>query len=193
MTQLRRIAVAALVLIASAAAYLGVQYLAGNVHEVIAGQFYRSGQLSSARLADVIERHGIKTVLNLRGESQRPWYRQEVATTERLGARHVDFRMSAARHMSVAEIEQLVTVMREAPKPLLVHCEGGADRTGLAAVLYLQQIAGVHEDVAELQLSPLFGHIGIASLFAAHAMDESWENFEAARDIEAEEPLLAWR
>jgi protein tyrosine/serine phosphatase len=190
MTQLRRIALAALVLIACAAAHLGVQYLAGNVHEVIARQFYRSGQLSSARLADVIERYGIKTVLNLRGESQRPWYREEVATTERLGARHVDFRMSAARQMSVAEIEQLVTVMREAPKPLLVHCEGGADRTGLAAVLYLQQIAGVHEDVAELQLSPLFGHIGMTSLFAAHAMDESWERFEEARDIEADELLL---
>jgi len=184
MTLLRRIALAAFVMVASAAAYLGVQYLTGNVHEVIAGQFYRSGQLSPAKLATVIERYGIKTVLNLRGESRRPWYRDEVATSQRLGVRHVDFRMSAATQMSVAEIEELVAVMRDAPKPLLVHCEGGADRTGLAAVIYLQQIAGVQEDVAEYQLSPLFGHIGITNPFAAHAMDESWEKFEDARGIE---------
>ena len=191
MTLLRRIALAVFVVVASAAAYLGVQYLTGNVHEVIAGQFYRSGQLSSAGLADVIERYGIKTVLNLRGESQRPWYRDEVAATEKMGARHVDFRMSAASALSVAEIEALVTVMRDAPKPLLVHCEGGADRSGLAAVIYLQQIAGVNEDVAELQLSPFFGHIGFMRPFAAHAMDESWEKFEEARGIELDEPLLA--
>lgn len=184
MTLLRRIALTVFVIVASAGAYLGIQYLTGNVHEVIAGQFYRSGQLSSAKLAAVIERYGIRTVLNLRGESKRPWYLNEVATTERLGARHVDFRMSAAKQMSVAEIDQLVSLMRDAPKPLLIHCEGGADRTGLAAVIYLQQIAGVHEDVAEYQLSPLFGHIGITNPFAAHAMDESWEKFEEARGIE---------
>ena len=184
MTLLRRIVLAVFVVVAAPAAYLGVQYLTGNVHEVIAGQFYRSGQLSSAKLADVIERYGIKTVLNLRGESRRPWYRNEVEATEKMGARHVDFRMSAASELSVGEIEKLVAVMRNAPKPLLVHCEGGADRSGLAAVIYLQQIAGVNEDVAELQLSPIFGHIGIMNPFAAHAMDESWEKFEEARGIE---------
>lgn len=181
----RRTAVTAAALVVAAGAYLGLQYLTGNVHEVIAGEFYRSGQLSGGGFSDVIERYRIKTVLNLRGESHRPWYKDEVAATERLGVRHIDFKMSALRELTLPETRKLVAIMRAAPKPLLIHCEGGADRSGLAAVLYLQQIAGVNEDIAELQLSPYYGHFGLAWLSGAHAMDESWEKFEDANGIEA--------
>jgi len=182
---LRRIAVLIAVLFVAASAWLGVQYLTGNVHEVIAGQFYRSGQLSGNGFAEVIERYKIKTVLNLRGESHRQWYQDEVAATTRLGVRHIDFKMSALKELTLDETKQLIAVMRDAPKPLLIHCEGGADRSGFAAVLYLQQIAGINEDIAELQLSPYFGHFGIEWLNGAHAMDESWEKFEDANGIEA--------
>lgn len=47
--------------------------------------------------------------------------------------------------------------MRDAPKPILVHCLSGADRTGLASVMYSQQIANMKEDVAGRQLSFAFG------------------------------------
>ncbi|MDB5552845.1 MAG: tyrosine/serine protein phosphatase [Rhizobium sp.] len=185
MKRLRRIVILSLVLFVATGAWLGVQYLAGNVHEVIAGQFYRSGQLSGAGFAEVIERYKIKTVLNLRGESHRQWYKDEVAATTRLGVRHVDFQMSALKELTLDETKQLVAVMRDAPKPRLIHCEGGADRSGFAAVLYLQQIAGINEDIAELQLSPYFGHFGISWLTGTQAMDESWEKFEDENGIEA--------
>jgi len=184
--RIHRFAVTLVAFLVVAGGYLGVQYLAGNVHEVIAGQFYRSGQLSGTHLAGVIERYQIKTVLNLRGASTRPWYVDEVATTQRLGVTHLDFKMSALKELSLAETQRLVAVMRDAPKPLLIHCEGGSDRSGLAAVLYLQQIAGVNEDIAELQLSPFYGHIGLPWLVGAYAMDESWEKFEDANGIEAQ-------
>lgn len=185
MKRLRRLAIVVASLVVAAGAYLGLQYLTGNVHEVIAGEFYRSGQLSGSRLATAIERYDIKTVINLRGESQRQWYRDEVATTTRLGVGHIDFKMSASRKLDKPEMARLLTLMKEAPKPLLIHCEGGADRTGLASVLYLQQLAGINEDIAELQLSPFFGHFGIAWLTGSYAMDETWENFEDANGIEA--------
>ena len=180
-----RLALTALALVLACGAHLALQYLAGNVHEVIAGEFYRSGQLSGEGFTSVIERYRIRTVLNLRGESPRQWYKDEIAATEHLGVRHIDFRMSALRELTLPEIRRLVAVMRAAPKPLLIHCEGGADRSGLASVLYLQQIAGVNEDIAELQLSPYYGHFGLQWLSGAHAMDESWERFEDANGIEA--------
>jgi protein tyrosine/serine phosphatase len=68
--------------------------------------------------------------------------------------------------------------MRDAPKPILIHCQAGADRTGLVSVLYLQQIAGIDEETAEEQLSVRFGHIGIPYLSSTFAMDRSWENLE---------------
>ena len=185
MKRVRRFTAICLMLLIAGGAYLGVQYLTGNIHEVIAGEFYRSGQLSGTKLAGAIERYQIKTVLNLRGDSQRKWYQDEVATTKRLGVQHINFQMSARRTLTAEQTQQLLEIMRTAPKPLLIHCEGGADRTGLASVLYMQQIAGVNEDVAELQLSPLFGHLNIPWLSGFDAMHETWKNYETANNIEA--------
>lgn len=165
--------------------YLGALHVSGNFHEVVRGQFYRSGQLSPAALGRYIDRYGIRTVINLRGSaSERSWYQQEVATTLAHQAEHVDFRMSAGRKLSFQESLQLVALMREAKGPILVHCRGGSDRSGLASLLYLQQIAGVDEETAEWQLSPLFGHINLPFLYA-YAMDESWEDFEKAIGLDS--------
>lgn len=56
-------------------------------------------------------------------------------------------------------------------KPALVD-------TGLAAMLYLQQIAGIDEEISERQLSVRYGHIGLPYISAAFAMNESWEILE---------------
>ena len=76
------------------------------------------------------------------------------------------------------EIVRLVALMRDAPKPLLIHCRAGADRSGLAASLYLAAIDGAGEERAEAQLSFRFGHIGIPWLSETYAMDETWEALE---------------
>ncbi|SMF39165.1 Protein tyrosine/serine phosphatase [Xaviernesmea oryzae] len=157
--------------------YLGVLQLTGNFHEVLPGQLYRSAQPSPGALADYLTRYGIKTVINLRGESQRTWYKDEVAVTRRLDVQHIDFRMSAGRELTNEESERLIAILRDAPKPILIHCLAGADRTGLASVIYLQQIANVGEEMAELQLSLIYGHVGLPFL-RAYAMDETWEGLE---------------
>ncbi len=164
--------------------YVGVLHLTGNFHEVIAGQFYRSGQLSAAALSEEVRRYGIKTVINLRGSSPRQWYTDEVAEAKQLGITHIDFKMSARKQLTLDKVKTLIALMRDAPKPLLIHCQGGADRSGLAAVIYMNQIAGQNEDLAELQLSPLFGHFGIPYVTGAYEMDRTWENLEVAYGIE---------
>ena len=63
-------------------AYDGLLIFSGNFHEVVPGQFYRSAQLSGERLGAEIDRYGIKTVINLRGENpDKGWYVDEVSAT----------------------------------------------------------------------------------------------------------------
>jgi protein tyrosine/serine phosphatase len=160
-------------------AYLGCVILSGNFHTVVAGEFYRSAQLTPQRLETYQQLYGIRTIVNLRGANpQSTWYREEVAAAQRLGVAHIDFRMSAKRRFSVDQAQDLLALLKTAPKPILVHCTSGADRSGLIAALYLAGANGAGEHEAEGQLSIRFGHIGIPFVSRAYAMDESWEAFE---------------
>ena len=160
-------------------AYLGFLQLSGNFHTVIDGELYRSAQPTAGQIEDSARRYGIQTIVNLRGASDdASWYADEVATAKRLGINHMDFRMLASRQLTAQEAEVLVAMLRDAPKPILIHCRGGADRTGLASVLYSQRIAGIPTSKAEQQLALYFGHVGVPMLSAAYAMDLTWEMLE---------------
>ena len=61
-------------------------FLGTNLHAVIPGELYRSAQLSPAQLAEVVQRLGIRTVINLRGCCEGfDWYEQERRTLQVLG------------------------------------------------------------------------------------------------------------
>ncbi|WP_137130372.1 tyrosine-protein phosphatase [Rhizobium sp. FY34] len=174
----KRAALSALGLVLALGLYLGYLQLSGNFHEILPGKFYRSAQLSSEDLGRAIDTYHIKTVINLRGTNTgHSWYDDEVAVTQAHGAKHIDFGISALKELTPEKSMALVALMRDAEGPLLIHCRGGADRTGLASVMYLQQIAGVDEETAEWQLTPLYGHINLPFL-GAYAMDDTWEQFE---------------
>lgn len=170
----------ALILItAIGGAYLGYLQWSGNFHPVINGELYRSAQPTPEQLSEYVRAYGIRSVVNLRGSNPNSaWYREEVATAAALGLVHTDFAMSARRILSASDKDKLLAILRDAPKPLLIHCEAGADRSGLAAALYLAAIRGSSEDVAARQLSFRFGHIGLPYLSQAYPMDQSWRNFE---------------
>ncbi|NTE32221.1 dual specificity protein phosphatase family protein [Agrobacterium tumefaciens] len=163
----------------AAGGYLLAIQLLGNFHEVVAGQLYRSNQPSSEQLVRYTRDHGIKTVINLRGENEsEDWYKDEIKTSRELGLTHIDFGMSARHELDMTKVNQLVAIMRDAPKPILIHCKSGADRTGLATPLYLGRVAYLGEKAAESQLSVRYGHIGIPYLSETYAMDQTWENVE---------------
>ncbi|TCT37824.1 protein tyrosine/serine phosphatase [Martelella mediterranea] len=162
----------------AAGTYLGGLQLTGNFHEVKAGELYRSAQPDAADLKRYINDYGIKTVINLRGAKPgKDWYEAEISESAALAVNHVDFHMSDRTVLSTERSRELIGLMRDAPKPILIHCRSGADRTGLASVMYLQQLGGVGEERAEWQLSPLYGHIGIP-VIGPYAMDQTWENME---------------
>ena len=74
--------------------------------------------------------------------------------------------------------DQLLDIMKNAPKPILIHCKAGADRSGIVSAIYGRAVAGWSEESAERQLSVYFGHIGIPYLSSTYALDESWEKLE---------------
>jgi protein tyrosine/serine phosphatase len=159
--------------------YLAVLHYNGNFHAVVDGELYRSAQVKGDQLAEYTQQVGLKSVLNLRGASPRSsWYQDEMAESARLGLVHADFELSASRMVTGEEAAQLIALMRTLPKPLLIHCKHGSDRTGLLSALYLAAVKGQDEETAEKQLSLYFGHFSVPYLSAAYAMDESWEQFE---------------
>jgi protein tyrosine/serine phosphatase len=195
MTVFRKVILATLggigILGASCAAYAGFLQVTGNFHSVIDGQFYRSAQPTSDELASYIQAHGIKTVINLRGAHPgAAWYDDEVTTAQGLGITHIDFGMSASKTISPEKVQRLVELMASAPKPILIHCLSGADRSGLVAALYVSKVAGLDEDRAEGQLSFYYGHVGIPVVSSAYAMDRSWEDIEAQNKKQAQAELV---
>jgi len=164
----------------SCGAYAAYLQLSGNFHPVIEGQLYRSAQPTADELASYVQTHGIKTVINLRGHHPGvEWYDREVAMAKGLGIEHIDFSMSASKMISPQKAAQIVSLMASAPKPILIHCQSGADRSGLVAALYVKKIAGWDEHKAQGQLSFYYGHVGIPIVSSAYAMDRSWQDIEA--------------
>lgn len=134
--------------------------ITGNFHVVVKGAFYRSAQLSPDQLAETIKEYGIRTVINLRGANPgHKWYEQEIATCRRLHVVHVDLSMSADKEPDPEMISRLIVYMRESPKPILVHCDGGADRSGLASALYLLVVRHEKTSEASAELSIWYGHV----------------------------------
>lgn len=137
---------------------IGLQ-LVGNIHVVEDGVVYRSAQLNGQKLAKVVDTYGIKSVINLRGANRGLWwYDNETEVTAAHGASHFDVRMSALRDTDDATVTQLMEILRTAPRPLLIHCESGSDRTGLAAALYERFVKERPAEVAASQISFRYGH-----------------------------------
>jgi protein tyrosine/serine phosphatase len=158
----RALVLSASMLLCSAAlagCWAGYLQLTGNLHEIAHESVYRSAQLSPGELSEILREKHIRTVINLRGSNPGVnWYDDEVAITRQTGAQHISLRMSALRELDDALLDQLVNILRTAPKPLLIHCAGGADRTGLASALYELEVMRWSAADASDQLSFRYGH-----------------------------------
>jgi protein tyrosine/serine phosphatase len=142
----------------------------GNVRVVEAGRVYRSAQLTGPRLREVITTHHIRSVLNLRGAIPTDAaLREERAVCRELRVEHADIDLAPDRWPGPAEARELLHALDTLPRPLLLHCSAGSDRSGLAATLYLAACRGVPLDQAQSsQLTWRYGHWPVGR---ARAMD----------------------
>jgi protein tyrosine phosphatase (PTP) superfamily phosphohydrolase (DUF442 family) len=106
-----------------------------NFHEVLPRTLYRSGQLSPAHLQAHAQINGIHTIINLRGPNPaEEWYRQEVEAARNGGLVHIDLPIDSL-FPTKDELRELAQVLESCPKPVLIHCQSGIDRTGIASAL----------------------------------------------------------
>jgi protein tyrosine phosphatase (PTP) superfamily phosphohydrolase (DUF442 family) len=169
-----------------ACGWAGYLRLTGNIHEIEPGVLFRSAQLDGATLDSLVRKEGIRAVLNLRGaQAGQPWYDDEIAASARDGVRHFDLGLSPTREPDEALVTQLVKILNAAPKPLLIHCNGGADRSGLASALYELRIAGKPIDQAAEQLSFRYGHFPWLPWSRTGAMDRTFRRIAASASSSA--------
>jgi protein tyrosine phosphatase (PTP) superfamily phosphohydrolase (DUF442 family) len=133
---LRAIVVAMGIVLLSGGLWVGWRRGTGNTGTIEAGRIYRSAQLDAKGLKRLIRERGIKTVLNLRGPNpDEAWYREELSATIGTGATQVDLPLASDQWLSREQVETLLEVLDGCKYPILIHCEFGAERTGLVAAL----------------------------------------------------------
>jgi protein tyrosine phosphatase (PTP) superfamily phosphohydrolase (DUF442 family) len=168
---------------------------------VAPGRLYRSNHPLPWQLAEAQRRHGLRTVINLRG------HRQDCgsdalgrARAGALGLIHADapFESRGAPHRE--RILRLAGLFAELPEPVLIHCKSGADRTGLVAGIWLL-LQGRPVAEALDQLHWRFGHVAASRTGILDAFFADYAAFLAAggapgflawvRDVYDEEALRA--
>ncbi|GAC1464263.1 MAG: hypothetical protein NVSMB9_02700 [Isosphaeraceae bacterium] len=146
------------------------QYL-NNFGTIETAHVFRAGQMNAETLGRTLRQRRIKTVLNLRGlNAQQAWYRAERTATIGAGAAQVDLALSSSEWISRARLRTLVRILDSSEYPMLIHCQWGSDRTGLAsAVVALLRPGGTLED-ARRQFSTgyLYVRAGDGKVMAEH-------------------------
>ncbi len=138
--------------------FYGLLQVGHNQHVVAPGHLYRSAQLPVGEFVSLAQQVGLRTVINLRGENVgQDWYDAQYKAAQKLGVGFINYRMSASRELTVEEMNELAQMLRDAPKPVLIHCSSGSDRTGLACALFLLE-SGYPPSAVAYQLSLRFGH-----------------------------------
>ncbi len=150
-------------------------HILGNFYQVDKNVF-RSGQLNKYNLEYYAKEYNIKTIINLRGKSKKPIYIEEIKISNELNIEHIDYKMSNRKFLDFDKTSQIVKMLKDAKKPLLIHCAGGADRTSLVAALYQFAIANKSIEIAKEEFSIIYGH---TPFFRKHviAMDDSFDNY----------------
>jgi len=151
--------------------------LYGNFHKVDK-DIYRSAQLFSHNMPYYIEKHKIKSIINLRGESKRSWYKNEIAFAKEHNITMIDYGIGDREMLPLNKMDALLDIMKKAPKPLLIHCKAGADRTSLASALYVYDKTG--DKNPSMGFSLRYGHfpwLGSKTV----AMDKSFAEYKQKR------------
>ena len=113
---------------------------------VKAGSIYRSGQISQYLIADVLEKHNIEVIVDLNlKKADDPDQDAEAAAAEKLGIDILRFPMDGYGVGSIENYAGAVAAVDRAVKenkPVLVHCNAGAQRTGGVIATYRLLVEG---------------------------------------------------
>jgi protein tyrosine/serine phosphatase len=128
------------VLLALPAAGIGWDFaIQKNFGTVVPGKIYRSGQPSEAQLEDWIQEYGFRSILSMRFGI--PSHEKELAERHGIKMYHVPF--SATKGLEEGQWGEIRSILTdEDSHPVLVHCHGGGDRSGIVTALYRIEVQG---------------------------------------------------
>ena len=163
-----------------------------NFSPVIKGKIYRSAQLSGPKLRKIIKKYRIRTIVNLKGLKTSKNYKIEREIANKNKVKLFNIKFSAYKLPSYLKLNTLIDTLINAKKPILIHCHGGADRSGMAGALALAIEKDPPLSVLKKQFSLRHGVIRFNTsigplLFSQY---EKWLNMTGK--IHSRDNLLFW-
>jgi len=123
----------------------------------VSDDVYRSAQPTEGGMTSA-KNLGIKTVISLRDTE----LDKDLNASENAGLNTIHIPITTW-HVTDDEILKALVILRDGPKPVLVHCRHGADRTGLIIALYRIVYQGWAKEEAKDEM--LHGGYGYHSIW----------------------------
>ena len=151
---------------------------------------YQSGELSPSMLAKKLDAHGIRTVIDLRGEDPEGRNTEEDSLAER-GVRYVH--LPSRQVPSDEVVDTFLEVMETAETPVLIHCQDGYGRSVMLSALYRIEFEGWEVEKAwrATNLLPWFGNFAPDSKKGSYLLAYEPRRARAAPGDEAPPPAPA--
>lgn len=127
--------------------------------------------------------NGIRTVVNLRGGREFGCWPLEQEACAAAGIRLVDMPLYARGVPRPESVRWARELFDSIEYPALIHCKSGADRTGLAAALYLLLHEGRPIAEAQAQLHRRYGHFRWTATGVLDAFFETYARDARDREI----------
>lgn len=159
-----------------------------NLHQ-ISDEMWRANQPNPRQIAEHARMRGIKTILNLRGESTKGYYLLEKEACKAEGIELIDFRVYSRDTPTVERVLEAKELFNKIAYPALMHCKSGADRAGLMSTLYMIFRVGEPVSVAAQQLSKKYLHMKEGKTGLLDAFFEAYIEAEKATGIGFEDWL----
>jgi len=154
------VAVLALLSTAGVIAFNHIYILYANFHVVVDKQVYRSARPNPSRIQDWSGEYGIKTILNLEGgDEEDSYFVENTAKARDLGIGYTTIKLASSRLPTSDQVHEMIRVIETCPKPMLIHCRAGSERSGLGSVIAAMALG--HQDYkdAREQLSAKYLHL----------------------------------
>ena len=158
-----------------------------NTRSRISDEMWRSSQPLPYQIASAAKA-GIRTIINLRGDSDSAFYRIEEEAAQKNGLTLVNFVVYSREAPLASTVLAAKALFETIDYPALMHCKSGADRAGLMSALYLIFRKGVSVEATRRQLSMAYGHMRQAKTGILDYFFTAYLDYNAKTPI----PFLDW-
>src|SRR5438105_1016407 len=98
-------------------------FVGSNFHDVVPGKCFRSAQPTPALLDELKRTHGIRSIVNLRGDNpDEEWFKKEDAAAKRLNLILYDAGLASHEQAPDVDFRKFIQAVKDAPEPILIHC-----------------------------------------------------------------------